>query len=64
MFELTKEDLVIKPDGTMWIYKKRRQKELFLFHLFYQRLLRLSPSINQKVILFYQELVTSRLIGF
>ncbi|XJR90459.1 tyrosine-type recombinase/integrase [Elizabethkingia anophelis] len=27
MFELTKEDLVIKPDGTMWIYKKREKTE-------------------------------------
>ncbi|MDV4140554.1 integrase [Elizabethkingia anophelis] len=27
MFELTKEDLIIKPDGTMWIYKKREKTE-------------------------------------
>ncbi|MCT3949055.1 site-specific integrase [Elizabethkingia anophelis] len=27
MFELIKEDLIIKPDGTMWIYKKREKTE-------------------------------------
>lgn len=27
MFELTKKDLIIKPDGTIWIYKKREKTE-------------------------------------
>lgn len=27
MFELKKEDLITKPDGTMWIYKKREKTE-------------------------------------
>lgn len=27
MFELKKEDLIIKPDGTIWIYKKREKTE-------------------------------------